>query len=33
MPHLLSFRYSGDKWQIVKIWLQNARLISNDLGD
>ena len=25
--HLLSFRYSGDKWQCVKGWLLNAGMI------
>jgi hypothetical protein len=29
MPHLLSFKYSGDKWQIVKSWLMNAGLVSH----
>jgi hypothetical protein len=27
-PHLLTFSYSGDKWERVQGWLLNARLVS-----
>ena len=27
--HMLSFRYSGDKWQRVKAWLRSAGLIED----
>jgi hypothetical protein len=27
--HMLAFRCSGDKWQRVKAWLQNAGLVGD----
>ena len=28
-PHLLDFRYRGDKWQIIHAWLLRAGAVGN----